>query len=170
MVIDDRGKRPRLPICVVIPAYNRGSLLPRCLASVWAQRPALPAEVIVVDDNSSDDTAEVAGGLGARVIRHSTNQGTWAARNTGLRATTCEWVAFLDSDDEWLPDHLAHLWELHDGHALAGTSSLHHGAGSHQFHGPVARRPVVLRSPDILIGTFNLFSVSASMIRRDVAL
>jgi hypothetical protein len=170
MVTEDRGARPRLPICVVIPAYNRASVLPRCLASVWAQRPALPAEVIVIDDNSSDDTAEVARALGARVLRQPTNQGTWAARNAGIRATACEWVAFLDSDDEWLPDHLAHLWELRDGHALAGTSSLHQGAGSHQFHGPVARRPIVLNSPDLLIGTFNLFTASASMIARDVAL
>ena len=167
---NDQLELPSLPVCVVIPAYNRAAVLPRCIASVWAQRPALPTEIIVVDDNSSDDSAAVASSLGARVIRHATNRGAWAARNTGLGATSCEWVAFLDSDDEWLPNHLAHLWELRDGHALAGSSSLHQGDGSHQFHGPVTRRPLVLRAPDVLIGTFNVFTASASMVRRDAAL
>ena len=166
----DQFDLPSLPVCVVIPAYNRAAVLPRCIDSVWAQRPAFPTEVIVVDDNSSDDTAAVARSLGARVIRHATNRGAWAARNAGLGATSCEWVAFLDSDDEWLPNHLAHLWELRDGHALAGSSSLHQGVGSHQFHGPITRRPLVLRAPDLLIGTFNVFTASASMVRRDAAL
>lgn len=167
---DDQADLPRLPVCVVIPAYNRAAVLPRCVGSVWSQRPALPTELIVVDDNSIDDTATVARRLGARVIRLPTNQGAWAARNAGLRASSCDWVAFLDSDDEWLPDHLAHLWELRDGHALAGAASLHRGGGPHRFHGPVARRPVVLRSPDVLIGTFNFFTASASMVRRDAVL
>jgi hypothetical protein len=145
-------------------------VLQRCIGSVWAQRGALPTEVIVVDDNSSDDTAAVAAGLGARVVRLPRNEGAWAARNAGLRATSCEWVAFLDSDDEWLPDHLEHLWELRNGHALAGTSSLHRGVAEHRFHGPVAKQPLVLRSPDVLIGTFNVFTASASMVRRDAAL
>jgi cellulose synthase/poly-beta-1,6-N-acetylglucosamine synthase-like glycosyltransferase len=58
-----------LPITVVIPAYNRAELLPRALASVAAQT-ATPAEVLVIDDGSTDDTATVADRLGARVIRH----------------------------------------------------------------------------------------------------
>jgi hypothetical protein len=126
--------------------------------------------LIVVDDNSSDDTAAVASSLRARVIRKATNQGAWAARNAGMHATSCPWVAFLDSDDEWLPNHLEHVWELRDGHALAGASLLHRTATSHRFHGPVTRRPLVVRSPDVLIGTFNVFGASASMVRRDVAL
>lgn len=159
-----------LPVCVVVPAYNRAAVLPRCIGSVRAQSGVAPAELIVVDDHSSDETAAVADALGARVIRQPSNRGAWAARNAGLQATECEWVAFLDSDDEWLPDHLAHLWELRDGHVLVGSSSLNRGEGSHRFHGLVGRRPVVLRSPDILIGTLNVFSASASMVRREVAL
>lgn len=162
----------RLPVCVVIPAYNRATELGRSLASVWAQRPNLPAEVIVVDDHSTDDTAAVADSLGARVIRHAENRGPAAARNTALRATACEWVAFLDSDDEWLPHHLAHLWEIRDGHALVGGGAYYltsDGSGD-RFAGPVTRRPMQFTSPDRLISTLNFFTTSGSMVRRDAAL
>ena len=164
---------PRLPVCVIVPAYNRASTLPRCLASIWSQRPALPAEVIVVDDGSTDDTSAVASGHGATVLRHPRNLGFAAfARNTGLRATSCEWVAFLDSDDEWLPHHLNHLWELRGDHALVGSSSLRCGTHPNEdrIHGPITHRPVVLHSPDRLISTHNLFTASGSMVRREVAL
>jgi GT2 family glycosyltransferase len=168
-----QAELPRLPVCVIVPAYNRASTLPRCLASIWSQRPALPAEVIVVDDGSTDDTAAVACAHGATVLRHPQNLGFAAfARNTGLRATSCEWVAFLDSDDEWLPHHLNHLWDLRGDHALVGSSSLRCGAhpDEDRIHGPITHRPVVLHSPDRLISTHNLFTASGSMIRREIAL
>lgn len=156
-------------MCVVIPAYNRAAHLERCLRSVGAQtRP--PAEVIVVDDHSTDGTAEVAESRGARVIRHPENRGAAAARNTGVLATTSDWVAFLDSDDEWLPHHLAHMWELRAEHALVGTSvlSCFDDPRRDRFHGAVRRQPVVLNSPASLI-VYNMFAASASMIKRDIA-
>jgi hypothetical protein len=157
---------------VVIPAYNRADQLSRCLASVWAQRPIGPKEVIVVDDHSTDDTAGVAASLGARVIRHTENRGAAEARNTALTATDCEWIAFLDSDDEWLPHHLAHLWDIRARHALIGGSALYctsDGRGD-RFSGPVSRKPMEFDSPDRLISTHNFFTASGSMLRRDVAL
>ena len=107
-----------LPVTVVIPAYDRAELLPRALASVAAQT-AAPAEILVIDDGSADDTAAVAERLGARVLRHERNRGVSAARNTALDAAGGEWVAFLDTDDEWLPFHLERLWPRRDGHAAA---------------------------------------------------
>ncbi|MGZ6214504.1 MAG: glycosyltransferase family 2 protein, partial [Candidatus Limnocylindria bacterium] len=62
-----------LPVSVVITVYNRAQLVERSLSSVAAQRPSRPAEVIVVDDGSTDDSAEVAEAAGARVIRHGRN-------------------------------------------------------------------------------------------------
>jgi hypothetical protein len=161
----------RLPICVVIPAYNRAHMLQRSLRSVWAQRPTLPAEVIVVDDGSSDETATVAEKLGARMIRHPQNRGLAAARNTGLHATSHPWVALLDSDDEWLPHHLAHLWELRGNHALVTSSALRCGIdpSRDRFHGTVTRKPIILHSADQLIFPGNIIPVSASMIKREVA-
>src|SRR3712207_89972 len=86
-----------LPVSVIVPAYNRAEMLRRSLASIGSQRPELAAEVIVVDDGSSDDTAATAERLGARVIRHERNRGLATARNTGLEAATYPWVALLDS-------------------------------------------------------------------------
>lgn len=162
----------RLPVCALIPAYNRAHMLERALQSVWAQRPMLPAEVMVVDDGSSDETAAVAARLGAKVIQHPENRGLATARNTGLEATSCPWVALLDSDDEWLPHHLATLWELHGEHVLVAGSSLRIGSDppAYRYHGPLMRRPLVLRSGRPLIYPGNLIPVSASMVKRDAAL
>lgn len=166
------GEHREPPVCVVIPAYNRANQLRRCLASVWAQHPLRPEEVIVVDDHSSDDTAAVAASLGARVIRHTENRGPAEARNSALAATDCEWVAFLDSDDEWLPHHLAYLWSIRGEHALVGASAFYRtidGSGD-RFFGPVTGKPMEFESPDRLISTLNFFTTSASMVRRDAAM
>jgi GT2 family glycosyltransferase len=157
---------------VIIPAYNRAAMLPRALESVWAQRPALPAEVIVVDDGSADETAAVAAEMGAKVIRHPQNLGLSAARNTGLRAASHSWVALLDSDDEWLPHHLESLRALCGDHVLVTGSALHCGSdpAADRFAGPVSSNPVVLRSGDQLVYPSNIIPVSASMLRRELAL
>lgn len=93
-----------MKISVVIPAYNAERFLPRCLNSVFAQT-LEPAEVIVVDDGSTDRSAEIARKLGARVISRL-NGGLSAARNTGVQNSSSEWVALLDADDMWSPEKL----------------------------------------------------------------
>lgn len=161
-----------LAISVVIPAYNRAHMLEAAVASAWSQTPAPPAEVIVVDDGSADDTAAVAERLGVKVIRHPRNLGLAAARNTGVEAAACDWVALLDSDDEWLPHHLAHLWELRDGHAIVADSALRCGAdvSMDRIQGPTGSKPKILRSPEQLIHPGNVIPVSAAMVRRDAAI
>ena len=167
------GVRARsLPVTVIIPAYNRAEMLRRALRSVFAQEPAPPDQVIVVDDGSKDDTAAVAEELGASVIRHPRNLGLSAARNTGLRAARHDWVALLDSDDEWLPHHLAGLWELRADHVLVTGSSLQCGAdpAADRFAGPVTRHPLVLCSGRQLVYPSNIIQVSAAMLSRRLAL
>jgi glycosyltransferase involved in cell wall biosynthesis len=93
-----------MKISVVIPAYNAASFLPRCLQSVFAQT-LKPDEVIVVDDGSADNSAELAEQLGATVIRRS-NSGPAAARTAGIKSASNEWIALLDADDLWAPDKL----------------------------------------------------------------
>ncbi len=92
-------------VSVVIPSYNRASLIGRALRSVLAA--GSPGdEVIVIDDGSTDGTAEVVRGFdGVRYLR-TENQGLGAARNYGIRMSNRPLVAFLDSDDEWLPHKL----------------------------------------------------------------
>ncbi|MBC7843292.1 MAG: glycosyltransferase family 2 protein [Gemmatimonadaceae bacterium] len=91
-------------ISVVIPAYNAARFLSDTLASVRAQTLDVH-EIVVVDDGSADDTAQVAATFGCRVIRQA-NGGVCAARNTGILAATGDWIALLDHDDVWLPHKL----------------------------------------------------------------
>jgi len=101
-----------MTISVVIPAYNAAEYIGRAIDSVLAQT-RRPDEIIVVDDGSTDDTASIVETYGSqvRLIRQE-NAGVSAARNTGIDAATGEWIAFLDSDDEWLKEKLQLQVEL----------------------------------------------------------
>lgn len=94
-------------ISVIIPTYNRRKQVLEALASVHAQT-LMPAEILVVDDGSTDDTEEHVAGLGG-IVRYlrKENGGVSSARNHGIRMAKGEWIAFLDSDDEWAPGKLA---------------------------------------------------------------
>lgn len=101
-------------VSVVIPAYNRAHLICQTLESVLAQT-YRDFEVIVVDDGSTDDTLAVLSAYGDRIgIIRQSNRGLSSARNTGIREATGEFVAFLDSDDLWLPTKLEHQMALLD--------------------------------------------------------
>jgi glycosyltransferase involved in cell wall biosynthesis len=93
-------------VSVVVPAYNAEKFIARTIDSVLAQS-HLPDEIIVVDDGSTDNTLQVIQQYGPKVkLIQQKNAGPSAARNTGIQAATGEWIAFLDSDDEWLPEKL----------------------------------------------------------------
>lgn len=95
-----------MSVSVVIPCYNRRELIGRAIASALTQS-VPPAEVIVVDDGSRDGSAEVARSFGAPVIViEQPNAGAATARNRGIEQATGNWIAFLDSDDEWHPSKL----------------------------------------------------------------
>ena len=104
-----RVPRP-VPVSVVIPTYNAGRYLKEALTSVINQTVSV-FEVIVVDDCSDDDSAQIAASVGARVI-YQQNKGVSAARNTGIRAATGEWIALLDADDLWEPNKIECQWNL----------------------------------------------------------
>lgn len=92
-------------VSVVLPAHNAAGFLAEAAASVRAQTVPV-AEIIVVDDGSTDETPHIAAGLGARVIAQA-RAGAGAARNRGAAAATGEWLAFLDADDLWTPGKTA---------------------------------------------------------------
>jgi teichuronic acid biosynthesis glycosyltransferase TuaG len=132
-------------VTVVIPAFESAETIGRALASVAAQT-LLPRCVIVVDDGSVDATAAAAeawrgkmNGIYLLIIRQQ-NAGAGAARNRAVEEANTRYVAFLDADDEWLPEHLgatlryiddngltlaAHnIWQIENGHeTLLDTAS-----------------------------------------------
>lgn len=95
-------------VSVVIPVFNGAETLQRALHSVLAQT-LETIEVLVVDDGSTDAGYEIANRIkDPRVIciRHESNRGASAARNTGILSSSGRYVAFIDADDEWHPDKL----------------------------------------------------------------
>lgn len=95
-------------VSVVVPTYNRGHLIGQALDSVLAQT-YRNFEVIVVDDGSTDDTLSVLARYGDRIrviSQPNWGQGGSYARNAGIHEATGEFIAFLDSDDLWLPEKL----------------------------------------------------------------
>lgn len=93
-------------VSVVIPTYNRANTITRAVDSVLSQT-WKAIEVIVVDDGSTDETPKVLAKYGDKIrFLRRANGGPSAARNTGIKAATGEIIAFLDSDDEWLPSKI----------------------------------------------------------------
>ncbi|SFR88850.1 Glycosyl transferase family 2 [Halomicrobium zhouii] len=122
-------------VSVVIPTYNRADVLPRAVGSVLDQTVA-DLELLVVDDGSTDGTVallEAYDDERLRVVEHETNQGANAARNTGIQEAEGEYVAFLDSDDEWRPRKLERqLDRVRDGEYVAAycdADRSHSGVG-----------------------------------------
>jgi len=103
-------------VSVVVPTYNRSEVLPRAVDSVLEQTYE-DFELVVVDDGSDDGTLTLLDSYDdprLRVITHGTNRGANVARNTGIEHANGEFVAFLDSDDEWHPDKLAQQLARYD--------------------------------------------------------
>jgi glycosyltransferase involved in cell wall biosynthesis len=101
-------------VSVVLPTYNRAHLVGRAIQSVLSQTYG-NLELIIVDDGSTDRTREVIGDFQDKRIRylwHAHNTGAAAARKRGIRASGGRYVAFLDSDDEWMPGKLERQMEV----------------------------------------------------------
>jgi glycosyltransferase involved in cell wall biosynthesis len=122
----------REAVSIIIPCFNPGRWLALALASVRAQEPLADGsswvgEVVLVDDGSTDGAVEAAAaawptqGPALHVIRQ-VNAGVAVARNRGVDAARCEWIAFLDADDAWHPEKLARQMaalQAHPGVAMA---------------------------------------------------
>jgi len=95
-------------ISVIIPCRNGTNYLAEAVAGINRQN--MPVEIIVVDDHSTDETAELAESMGCRVIRHEVTRGQVAGKNTGLKAAKGEYVLFHDHDDVMAQGALAALY------------------------------------------------------------
>ncbi|MDX6766710.1 MAG: glycosyltransferase [Candidatus Methylacidiphilales bacterium] len=142
-------------ISVVLPAYNEADQLPQTLGSIHQAFQALaqpvPYEIVVCDNNSTDDTRQVAEAHGARVVFEPHNQ-IARARNTGARLSTGEWLIFLDADTRLPASLLAEMWD---------------GIAEGRFHGggaPVRFDTARLRpGPALVLALWNTVSRLAKL-------
>jgi glycosyltransferase involved in cell wall biosynthesis len=93
-----------MKVSIIVPLYNKSATIERALASIQAQT-FRDFEVLVINDGSTDDGPSKVNGVGVRLICQA-NAGPGAARNRGIREAQGELLAFLDADDEWLPQYL----------------------------------------------------------------
>jgi glycosyltransferase involved in cell wall biosynthesis len=112
-------------VSVIIPTYNRAAAVKEAVASVLAQT-CRDFELLVVDDGSTDGTPAALARFGEEIrgLRSHRRRGVSAARNAGIAAAQGEWLAFLDSDDLWLPEKLARqmaFMSAHPGLLLSQT-------------------------------------------------
>ncbi|MGI8566739.1 MAG: glycosyltransferase [Pyrinomonadaceae bacterium] len=157
---------------VIISSYNYGHFLDATIESVLAQ--TYPArEIIIIDDGSTDNSAEVAGAFGKRVkFVAQKNQGVCVARNNGAKLATGDVLAFLDSDDIWLPRKLEQQVEAFQADAEVGLVSC--GIRFFNPHGETiveyTEGKSGWRARDILLYKEPVLNTTASAIavRRDV--
>ncbi|HBR98081.1 MAG TPA: glycosyl transferase [Gammaproteobacteria bacterium] len=157
-------------ISVVIPTYNRAHTLGRALDSVFAQTRAAD-EIIVVDDGSTDGSIHLLERYPEVRVLTQPQQGVSAARNTGIHAAHGDWIAFLDSDDEWLPEKLAlqtALIEQHPEHRFC------HGNEVWIRHGqPLAQKKKHRKQGGWIFENclpLCVISPSAALIKKDLLL
>lgn len=159
------GRRPKIKISVVIPAYNAERFMRRCLQSVLAQT-LKPYEIIVADDGSTDHTAALAAELGAHVLS-GPNRGISSARNSAIRFASGEWIALLDADDLWDPEKL----ERQVACIRPETVLVYTGIRSFDDKGirneTPAEEPGVVKK---MLRHRNLIAPSSALVRRDVIL
>jgi glycosyltransferase involved in cell wall biosynthesis len=158
-------------VSVVIPVHNREHLVEGAVRSVLAQTHT-ETEVVIVDDGSTDGTLGVLQGLADKeprisILTHPTSRGAQAARNTGIRASSGQWVTFLDSDDRYLPDSVAlrlHEAERSSVAVVHGEARRITAAGIDALYGVAALRGKVYRQ--LLARPAVLFP--ALLVRREV--
>jgi len=178
---------PTPSVSVVIPVYNRAATIRPAIDSVLRQTYA-DFELIVVDDGSSDDTREVVAAIAdprLRLIQTPRNMGASAARNLGTREARAPWVAFQDSDDEWLPlkleKQMARLSALSRDYVAVYCGMLVIGRPEGGADGSAGARPRIAYVPrpdlpvvegDILLTLMQASVVSTQtlVVRRDLML
>jgi glycosyltransferase involved in cell wall biosynthesis len=160
-------------VSVIIPTYNRAGIVVRAIESVL-QQTFTDFEVIVVDDASTDDTANVISPLADRRVRYVRlphNGGVATARNRGMEEAQGRYFAFLDSDDEWLPTKLQQQIEVFSrapfgvGLVYTGVETIGEG-GASTVSTPEARGYVY---PDLLQRNVIHGGASNALIRREAA-
>ncbi len=165
-----------MKVSVIIPVFNLEPFISRAVKSVLAQPEV--AECIVVDDGSTDNTADVCRALGQndpriRVFRHRQNLGVSASRNLGMENASSPYIAFLDADDYYLPNRFAHTRSIFESDS--SVDAVAEACATLNSKGEIMRTTAVDDniSPDELFlhmepfGKGGHFSVCALTLKRD---
>jgi glycosyltransferase involved in cell wall biosynthesis len=159
-------------IAVVVPVYNGQAHLAECLESVLAQGPIVH-EVIVADDGSTDATPGIIDAFAARDVRvrglHMANTGGPAApRNRGAAASSCEWIAFIDADDVWVPSKLTtQMRALRDDPELVAVGGIARYLGARgPMSGIFGAPPTTATWVEVTAGRTMPFQVASTIVVR----
>jgi len=161
-------------VSVVIPTHNRAALIARSVRSVLDQS-YQDFELLVVDDGSIDDTAAIVSGFGdprLKYVRLDKNIGAGPARNVGIRMSKGKFLAFQDSDDEWLPEKLAeHMAVFARNPASLGVvySDMEriHQDGTNTYHTSPEIVSGRLINPDSRFYQVCMLGIQSTVIRRE---
>lgn len=161
-----RNPPAHISFSVVIPAYNSVATIARSIDSCLQQTYA-PAEIIVVDDNSSDATADAIAGYGDKIkyIRLHTNVGAAVARNKGMDAATGMYIAFLDADDVWHPEKLRLMATILV--ARPEISFIYHPFTSQSLDVTIPEGITIYRIPFVKLLTRNTIGTPCIVLRND---
>ena len=160
-----RAPRSASTVSVVIPCFNAAPFLEATLRSVLAQTHA-PAEIIVIDDGSTDGSAAVAAVFSPKVtVIRQQNRGESAARNRAIDEAHGNWIAFLDADDIWWPDKLERQLAAARDDTVAVHCNYFHFGGDDRIVDVSATPPDVLYSLEHLAGATPIL-LSSLMVRR----
>ena len=122
-------------ITVVIPAYNEADSIANVVADIKEKAADFVEHILVVDDASEDNTAELAGKAGAEVIRHKNNRGYGAALKTGIKAAPTNLILTFDADGQHDASYIPKFWELIDDYDMVV------GQRTQLIHSPLWRMP-----------------------------
>jgi glycosyltransferase involved in cell wall biosynthesis len=173
-------------VSVIMPTYNRGGWIGRAIRSVLDQLEA-EDEVIVIDDGSTDDTQAVVSSFGQRVVyQQGKHRGAGPARNLGLSRARGDLIAFLDSDDEWLPGKLAMqrafmaarpdvLFCFSDFQVVTGDGAVQHHFLAQWPHDPRSFRemfgaPVRFAGCDVYVGDLYVWQLTGLYVQANTVM
>lgn len=159
---------PQPLVSVIIPVFNGADCVREAIQSAL-QQTGCQKEIVVVNDGSTDDTAEVLQSFGTDiVVVHQENQGLPKTRNRGVQAAKGEWIAFLDHDDIWLPDKLSRQLQQAE---QSGADIIYTNArnfGESQRVDELRQEPAAMLSGDLFLPLLqdNFLVVSSVMLSR----
>ena len=159
-------------VSVIIPNYNREQLITRAVMSVLSQTYA-DVEAIVVDDCSSDNSMEILKKIKdsrLRIFKLDKNSGACVARNRGINEAKGEYIAFLDSDDEWLPDKIEKQLKIMSDKKCDALFSQYYYHQLDKSDDIVSVRPVLEQTSDFLhrILVANCVAMDTLIAKREV--